>query len=119
VIQRIGQDVLRDALMEYWGGCRWITGITDPRCYLAHRAVGRTAETSSPRRLRRPAALVPRDAAFDQGLVSFADNGAVLASPRLSEIARKALDFANAPQLSGLRGAHRANLALHRIRNQF
>jgi hypothetical protein len=31
------------------------------------------------------------DAAFDQGLVNFADDSAVLASPQLSEAARKTL----------------------------
>jgi putative restriction endonuclease len=56
------------------------------------------------------------DAAFDQGLVSFADDGTVLASSQLSEVARKALDLGNAPALAGLGDAHRANLAFHRTR---
>ena len=30
VIQRIGQDVFRDALMAYWGGRCPLTGITEP-----------------------------------------------------------------------------------------
>jgi hypothetical protein len=55
------------------------------------------------------------DAAFDQGLVSFADNGSVLANAQLSETARRAMDT----------GSHRtarrapANLAVHRARNGF
>jgi hypothetical protein len=59
------------------------------------------------------------DAAFDQGLVSFADNSSVLASSQLSETARKALDLDNVPLLAGLHDAHRANLAVHRARNGF
>ena len=59
------------------------------------------------------------DAAFDRGLVSFADDGSVLASLALSEPARKALGVASAPPLAGLRYGHRANLALHRKRNEF
>jgi hypothetical protein len=59
------------------------------------------------------------DAAFDRGLISFADDGSVLASTRLSEPARKALDLDHAPPLAGLREAHQANLALHRSRNGF
>jgi hypothetical protein len=59
------------------------------------------------------------DAALDRGLISFADDGAALASSRLSETARKALDLANAPPLTGLRDAHRESLALHRTRNGF
>jgi HNH endonuclease len=59
------------------------------------------------------------DAAFDQGLVSFADNGAVLASPQLSKAARKALGVDAALPLRGLRDAHRANLRMHRARHKF
>src|SRR5262249_31937526 len=59
------------------------------------------------------------DAAFDCGLVSFADNGSVLASSQLSETSRRTLDLDNISPLTGLRDAHRANLALHRARNGF
>jgi hypothetical protein len=59
------------------------------------------------------------DAAFDCGLVSFADDGTVLASPELSQGARAVLDLGNTRPLTGLRDAHRANLALHRARNGF
>lgn len=54
------------------------------------------------------------DAAFDRGLVSFADDGSVLASPRLGEKERDALGLAKTLPLQGLRDAHRVNLALHR-----
>jgi hypothetical protein len=57
------------------------------------------------------------DAAFDQGLVSFADDGAVLAGPQLSEAARKTLGVDAALPLRGLRDAHRANLGMHRARH--
>jgi putative restriction endonuclease len=59
------------------------------------------------------------DAAFDQGLVSFADDGAVLASPQLSEAARKTLGVDAALPLRGLRDEHRANLRMHRARHRF
>ena len=59
------------------------------------------------------------DAAFDAGLVSFADDGTVLASPELSAAARTALGLENAPRLPNLRDAHRANLAAHRARHGF
>jgi HNH endonuclease len=54
------------------------------------------------------------DAAFDRGLVSFADDGSVLVSPRLGEREHEALGLANVLALQGLRAAHRVNLALHR-----
>jgi putative restriction endonuclease len=50
------------------------------------------------------------DAAFDQGLVSFADDGMPLIGPKLSEAARRTLGVDAALSL-GLRDAHRANLA--------
>jgi len=68
---------------------------------------------------RQNAGRFPRergDAAFDKGLISFADDGAVLANPALSEPARRSLAIDTAPPLQGLRDAHRTNLALHRSR---
>jgi Protein of unknown function (DUF3293) len=59
------------------------------------------------------------DAAFDQGLVSFADNGTPLVSPQLSEAARKTLGIDAAPPLRGLLEAHRSNLGVHRARRGF
>jgi hypothetical protein len=59
------------------------------------------------------------DAAFDKGLVSFADNGALRVSSSLGPSARAALAIDNAVPLTGLRDAHRANLARHRARHGF
>src|SRR5271169_368487 len=59
------------------------------------------------------------DAAFDTGLVSFADDGTVLARPDFSDAARAALGIERAPRLPNLRDAHRANLASHRARHGF
>jgi putative restriction endonuclease len=59
------------------------------------------------------------DAAFDNGLISFADDGVVLASPSLSEAARRSLAVDMAPRLQGLRDAHQVNLAKHRSRHGF
>jgi putative restriction endonuclease len=57
------------------------------------------------------------DAAFDRGLVSFGDDGIVLISPNLSEVARKALGVDDVPPLKGLRNGHQKNLAAHRARH--
>jgi HNH endonuclease len=77
VIQRIGQDVFRDALMDYWGGSCPLTGITDPALLRASHIVP-WAECSDEQRLDIHNGLLLSalwDAAFDQGLVSFADDG--------------------------------------------
>jgi hypothetical protein len=39
VVQRIGQDIFRAALMDYWGGRCPITGITDPALLRASHIV--------------------------------------------------------------------------------
>jgi hypothetical protein len=59
------------------------------------------------------------DAAFDGGLVSFADDGTALAGSALSPAGRAALGIERAPRLANLRDAHRANLAAHRARHGF
>ena len=81
VIQRIGQDVFRQALMDYWGGRCPLTGITEPALLRAPHIIP-WADCTDAQRLDVHNWLLLSalwDAAFDQGLVSFADDGAVLA----------------------------------------
>jgi hypothetical protein len=121
MIQRIGQDVFRDALMDYWGGRCPMTGITEPALLRASHIVP-WADCTDAQRLDVHNGLLLSalwDAAFDKGLVSFADDGTALASPKLSEVARRSLCIDTAPRLTGLREAHRPNLLLHRVRYGF
>jgi hypothetical protein len=121
VIQRIGQDVFRDALMDYWGRRCPMTGITEAGLLRASHIVA-WAECTDEKRLDVHNGLLLSalwDAAFDRGLISFTDDGVVLAGPNLGAKARDALDLSKAPRLQGIRKEHRANLALHRSRNGF
>ena len=121
VIQRVGQDIFRAALMEYWGGRCPLTGITDAALLRASPIVP-WAECDDAQRLDVHNGLLFSalwDAAFDPGLVSFANNGTVLASLELSDAARTALGIEQAPRLANLRDAHRANLAAHRAQHGF
>jgi hypothetical protein len=121
VVQRIGQDIFRAALMDYWDGRCPMTGITDLALLRASHIVP-WAECDDAQRLDVHNGLLLSalwDAAFDAGLVSFADDGTVLANPELSAAARTALGLEIAPGLSNLRDAHRANLADHRTRHGF
>jgi putative restriction endonuclease len=107
--------------MDYWGGRCPITGITDPALLRASHIVP-WAECDDAERLDVHKDLLLSalwDAAFDAGLVSFADDGTVLASAELSAAAQTALGIESAPRLSNLRDAHRANLAVHRARHGF
>jgi predicted restriction endonuclease len=118
---RIGQDIFRDALTEYWGGRCPLTGITEPALLRASHIVP-WSDCNDEQRLDVHNGLLLSalwDAAFDQGLVSFDDDGAALASSSLSATARLALGIEPAPALHGLRDAHRANLAAHRTRHGF
>jgi HNH endonuclease len=121
VVQRIGQDIFRAALMDYWEGRCPITGITDPVLLRASHIVP-WAECDDAQRLDVHNGLLLSalwDAAFDTGLVSFADDGTVLASPELNAAARTALGIENVPPLPNLRDAHRLNFAAHRTRHGF
>jgi predicted restriction endonuclease len=114
-------DVFRDALMNYWGSRCPLTGITNPALLRASHIVP-WADCSDAQRLDVHNGLLLSalwDAAFDAGLVSFADDGTARASSALIAAARQALGIDTAPALAGLRDAHRANLAAHRARHGF
>jgi hypothetical protein len=118
MIQRIGQDVFRDALMNYWAGRCPLTGITERGLLRASHIVP-WADCNDAQRLDVHNGLLLSalwDAAFDRGLISFGDDGSVLVSPDLSLDARRALGLAGTPALPGLVEEHRKNLQVHRAR---
>ena len=122
VIQRIGQDLFRQALMVYWGGRCPLTRIADPSLLRASHIVPWAECTTDDHRLDVHNGLLLSalwDAAFDAGLISFAEDGAVLTSPALSTDAAVALGMDNAAKLTGLTAAHRTNLEWHRTRYAF
>ena len=121
VVQRIGQDIFRDRLMDYWSARCPLTGITESALLRASHIVP-WAECGDEKRLDVHNGLLLSalwDAAFDKGLVSFADDGTPILSPRLGDAARTALDADRATAIPSLRPVHRANLALHRARFGF
>jgi HNH endonuclease len=114
-------DGFSTALIDYWGGRCPITGITDPALLRASHIVP-WAECDDAQRLDVHNGLLLSalwDAAFDTGLVSFANDGSVLARPELSAAARTTFGIEKVPRLPSLRDAHRANLAIHRARHGF
>jgi hypothetical protein len=117
VVQRVGQDVFRAALMAYWGGACPLTGITHPRLLRAsHMKPWAACETDAERLDVHNGVLLAAhlDAAFDAGLISFADDGAMLISPALSATDRAALRLETLPPLAGLKPAHLSFLSRHR-----
>jgi hypothetical protein len=117
VVQRIGQDVFRQALLAYWGGRCPLTGITDSELLRASHIVPWAECQTDEKRLDVHNGLLLSalwDAVFDAGLVSFDDDGRVIASPSLTAATIDALNLRLGPTLKGLTDVHRANLAWHR-----
>lgn len=116
--RRIGQDVFRRALLRYWDGRCPLTEITEPELLRASHIVPWSECASDAERLNVHNGLLLAahwDAAFDAGLVSFADNGIALLSPILGQAARAALHADLAAPLP-LTEDHRRRLAWHRNR---
>jgi hypothetical protein len=114
VVQRIGQDVFRDGLMEYWQGRCPLTGIADAALLRASHIVPWAACSTDAERLDVHNGLLLSalwDAAFDRGLVTFDDSGQPEFAAALSVAARAELRW-TAP--IPLTDKHRARLAWHR-----
>jgi putative restriction endonuclease len=121
VVQRIGQDIFREALMDFWSGRCAVTGLDQPELLRASHMKPWTDCASDAERLDPFNGLLLAahwDAAFDCGLVSFADDGAVHLSGKLSEEARNLLLRApsSPPRIFGLRFGHMPYLQHHRAR---
>lgn len=101
--------------MEYWQGRCPLTGISDPALLRAsHIVPWRVCETDAQRLDVHNGLLLSAlwDAAFDQGLVTFSDEGTPVFSPALSEAARRELRWIAALTLTS---RQRENLAWHRL----
>lgn len=114
VVQRIGQDIFRASLMDFWRGSCPLTGITDTALLRASHIIPWKDCTADSERLDVHNGLLLSalwDAAFDRGLVTFDDGGRPEFSPTLSELGRAELRW-HAP--IPLTAKHRARLAWHR-----
>lgn len=121
-VQRVGQNIFRDALLAYWEGRCPLTGISEPALLRASHIVPWAECASDAQRLDVHNGLLLSslwDAAFDAGLISFADDGRVLISARLDNAARIALRVEEARPLSGLTAQHLPNLDWHWTRHGY
>jgi hypothetical protein len=116
VVQRIGQDIFRARLMDYWQGRCPLTGITDAALLRAsHIVPWAECETDAERLDVHNGLLLSAlwDAAFDRALVTFDDQGRPEFSPSLSAQARGELRWLSPISLTD---EHRRRLARHRER---
>lgn len=117
VVQRVGQDLFRDALLDYWQGQCCVTGLAVPSLLRASHIKPWAKCESDDERLDvfNGLLLAPHiDALFDGGWVSFADDGKLLVSNRLASAARLKLGVLDEWEIRTLKSAHSAYLSFHR-----
>lgn len=122
VVQRVGQDIFREALLRYWNGQCPLTGISDPRLLRASHIVAWAECNDDAHRLDVHNGLLLSalwDAAFDCGAISFAADGSVLVSPGLIPEARDALRVEPHTGIHALTPSHHENLAHHRAKHGY
>jgi hypothetical protein len=117
VVQRVGQDVFRKSLMEYWGARCPITGLEQPELLRASHIKPWADCTTDAERLDVFNGLLLGahvDAAFDAALISFADDGTLIISNRLMQRSREVLGLKEWMRIDGLTPRHANYLAWHR-----
>lgn len=89
VKQRVGQDVYRETLMNYWEGACAVTNSAIPEILRASHAKPWKDCSSAEERLDVYNGFLLSanlDALFDKGLISFDDNGNIMLSSQLNEL---------------------------------
>lgn len=118
IVQRVGQNIFRNALDCYWGGACAITGIKDRTLLRASHIKPWAVCYSDAERLDVFNGLLLAahyDAAFDAALISFAKDGAMIHSVRLSADALILLSPEAGSRVS-LTDKHQSYLDHHRAR---
>ena len=119
VVQRVGQDIFRRGLLEYWDGRCAITGLQVPELLRASHIKPWADCSADAERLDvfNGLLLAPQlDAAFDAGFITIAEDGTVLTASDLAHEARSVLGLDRSLKVHGLRGAHERYLPWHRTR---
>lgn len=118
VRERIGQDLFREMLMDYWGGRCAITGLDVPELLRASHAKPWKDATDAERLDVYNGVLlaVHLDALFDRGLMTFDDDGTVRFSPALTPATRAIIVGDQPLRLPRIADGHRPYLAYHRTR---
>lgn len=117
VIQRVGQDIFRQGLLEFWEGRCAITGLAVPELLRASHIKPWAACDTDAERLDvfNGLLLAPNlDAAFDQGFITIKDSGEVIVSTQLNEGARQMLSLGTPTSVRVPLVGHRAYLNWHR-----
>ncbi|HDR9355905.1 TPA: HNH endonuclease [Burkholderia vietnamiensis] len=121
VVQRLGQDLFRNSLMDYWQGRCCVTGLAVPALLRASHIKPWAKCQSDDERLDvfNGFLLAPHvDALFDGGWISFSDQGSLLISEALPYAARVQLGVSSEWNIPNLKPEHASYLTFHRA-NEF
>jgi len=117
VVQRVGQDIFRRGLLDYWEGRCAVTGLAVPELLRASHIKPWADCKADAERLDvfNGILLAPGlDAAFDGGFITFSDDGGIDVSTELDENARRVLGLERPLRARMLADGHRAYLPWHR-----
>jgi hypothetical protein len=117
VKQRIGQDVYREALMNYWNGACAVTGCSVNEVLRASHAKPWKDCTTAEERLDVYNGFLLSanlDALFDKGLISFDDDGVIMLSSQLNEQQMRRIGIYTDMHLRWLDEHHLPFLRYHR-----
>lgn len=117
IVQRVGQDLFRNGLLDYWDGVCAATGLAVPELLRAsHIKPWADCETDTERLdVFNGLLLAPHlDAVFDRGFITIDDAGQVVVSEALGTAARSILSLDAPPRFSRLDDRHRGYLMWHR-----
>lgn len=117
VVQRVGQEVFRAGLIDYWEGRCAITGLSVPALLRAsHIKPWSDCDTDGERLdVFNGLLLAPHlDAAFDRGFITVADDGTVIVAPSLDDASRQILGLSASLRVTGLVKQHLGYLPWHR-----
>ena len=117
VVQRVGQDIFRRGLLEYWDGRCAITGLAVPELLRASHIKPWSDCDSDTERLDvfNGLLLAPHlDAAFDAGFITIAEDGTVLVSSALPLDSQSVLGLDRPLKVRALDHAHERYLPSHR-----
>ena len=115
--ERVGQDVFRQALMDYWDSTCAVTGIGNPALLRASHIIPWAKCESDEERLNVHNGLLlvaTLDAAFDSGLISFADSGEIIISQRLEPDDCSRAGINSSLRLRNISTEHQTRLQYHR-----
>lgn len=119
VRQRVGQDVFREALLDYWGGACAVTGLALPDVLRASHAKPWADCESDEERLDvfNGFLLVAHlDALFDRGLITFEAGGGIVIASCLAADHRALLHLGEGLRLRWVAPEHLPFLHWHRAR---